>query len=297
MSVELNHGQTSPLMSGSPDFSSLLAKLLSRSPHQPATCLWRAAEMLAVIKHASPLLHACRHMLDIGCGDGETMRLLKPHLRDDVRITGLDPDERETALASKSCVYDEVLTSGAESIDLPDDSVDGVFSNSVLEHISSINEVLGECARVLNAGGLFVATVPSPDFHNALRGPLFPWRSREDYLNELDTRLRHIRYWTASEWSENLAQVGIKLETATPYLSCAEARRWEILSNLTGGLLYSLTGKSASPLNIQHKIGIRGRARIPLPLATMFSKSLSTGMGWHGELAPYGCLLLIGRRK
>lgn len=51
-----------------------------------------------------------------------------------------------------------ILTNDGSSINLPDNSVDIVYSVSVIEHLSNYKEILFEITRILKPGGLFVVT-------------------------------------------------------------------------------------------------------------------------------------------
>ncbi|NTU76602.1 MAG: class I SAM-dependent methyltransferase, partial [Alphaproteobacteria bacterium] len=133
----------------------LFISLLRESPAQPATNLWRAHELTVLMNHALPRLRDGRNILDLGCGDGGVMALLKPCFSPDAKITGLDADAEETALAKTRGVYAEVLSSGAEKMPIADASMDAIVSNSVLEHIDPLEAVLGEAGRVLRSGGWF----------------------------------------------------------------------------------------------------------------------------------------------
>ncbi len=246
---------------------------------------------------AAPMFGDCAKVLDLGCGDGGVMRLLKPFLPPSCRLIGIDPDPWETGLAKASGVYEEVFCCGGEKTPLPDSGVDAIFSNSVLEHIDPIDAVLRECSRVLRPNGLFVATVPGPHFHSLLRNPLSPWKARDRYLRDLDQRLRHLRYWNEGEWREHMADAGLSLIETHPYLSASETRRWELLSGLTGGLLHSLSGGKSPPIQIQRNLGIRGNLRLPSIVAKFVGSVITP------DLRPsvdgkdkQGCLLLIGRK-
>lgn len=265
-------------------------------PAQPATNLWRAIELSALIEFALPLLKNCTDILDLGCGDGGVMAILLPHLPQNACVIGIDPDEFETAMALERGIYSKVITAGAEKIPLPDSCIDAIISNSVLEHIEPINNALKESARVLRTGGWFIATVPGADFHKCLYGPLLPWIDREKYLREIDKRLAHFRYWNAEEWRQNLAEAGLNLEKAFEYLPLQAVRRWELISRFTGGLLYSITGKKASPIQIQRKMNLRRRYKIPVFVIGFISRILGAGLDIKNE-KPFGGLLIAARKS
>jgi SAM-dependent methyltransferase len=220
--------------------------------------------------------------LDLGCGDGLlTMILLEETGRRE--IVGVDPDPAETARARELGIYAAVHTCGGAEIPEPDSSFDWVLSNSVLEHIDGIEPVLAEVSRLLRPGGQFIFTVPGPGFHACLRGPLLPGSSREAYLQHLDERLAHRRYWGAAEWGPALESHQLRMTGAISYLEPRSVRRWESISRMTAGVLYGLGGRRARPIEIQRRLGMRkSGARMPLPLARSLATLLAAGLTRSG---------------
>lgn len=223
------------------------------------------------------------------------METLRPCLLANAIITGIDPDPAETALAAERGVYSSVITSGAENIPLPESCMDAVISNSVLEHINPVEKALLEISRILRPGRWFVATMPGPDFHACLRGSWLPWVKRGDYLKYIDKRLAHFRYWTAEEWRQRLSDAGLNLTAAHEYLPLTVVRRWELISRLTGGLLYCLAGKKTSPIRIQRKLNLRRKSKMPYSVARAISQILCLGLDIRSN-GPYGGLLIIARK-
>jgi SAM-dependent methyltransferase len=107
---------------------------------------------------------AGKRVLDIGCGSG----LFDIELaRRGASVVGLDINESALALGNqriaKMGLESQVtleLCDVSRTVPYPDDSFDHVFSNCVLEHIPDDEKAILESARVLRAGGHFVATVP-----------------------------------------------------------------------------------------------------------------------------------------
>lgn len=271
----------------------LLRELMSTAPFQPATNLWRAVELDTVQRHGLPRGRG----LDLGCGDGKLTQVIVDALADDAgsrRWVGVDIDPAETTLAQQTGLYEDVHTGSAAGIPQADCSFDFVFSNSVLEHVGPIDEVLHEAARLLRPGGRFVCTVPGPEFHACLAGPAFGG-DRKAYEQEVDIRCAHLRYWSADEWRSHLGAVGLKLETCTGYLSQRQVQRWERLSALTGGLAYRLFGRSERPIEIQRRLRLRSQR---LELAGRLLAASSPLLALHCPLdaddaSPrHGCLLL-----
>ena len=198
----------------------LLASLQGETPFQPATSWWRAVELDAVIRHGLPRGTG----LDLGCGDGKLMRILLDAAGESRMLVGADLDPLETRDAAASGVYQRVHTAPGDRIPEPDASFDFVFSNSVLEHIDALDPVIAETARLLRPGGTFLFTVPAAGFHDCLAGPLLPWNDRSRYLERIDRRCAHRRYWGDAEWRECLARHGLGLAHAVPYLCRGETQ-------------------------------------------------------------------------
>jgi SAM-dependent methyltransferase len=171
-----------------------------------------------------------------------------------------------------------------------------VFSNSVLEHVDDINGVLTEVARLLRSGGTFVFTVPSRDFQSCLRGPVLPGRDRWAYLERMDRRLYHLRYWGEQDWAQLLEPLGLRVEMARPYMSRAYVRRWERISGFTAGVLYLLWHRQAPPIEIQRRLGMRRSPRtMPVAIARYLARLLSGGLR-PSSGTPYGCLLVRAQK-
>lgn len=249
---------------------SLLRRLNEAAPFQPATNLWRAIE-LPVLAGALP---ADGYGLDIGCGDGVLTALLRELVGANWRLVGVDVDESETRLAEATGQYVQLHTTGASAIPEADAAFDFAFANSVLEHVMDLPACLCEIGRVLKPLGKFVATVPSPFFHECLRGPSSrSGQERSAYLEGIDRRLAHRQYWPAQQWCDELSAVGLQVESIDCYLSRTQVQRWETLSNATGGLAYRLRRGNQAPIEIQRQLGLRRS----LPLGLRF---LAAPAGW-----------------
>ncbi|MEX1141100.1 MAG: methyltransferase domain-containing protein [Thermoleophilaceae bacterium] len=97
-------------------------------------------------------------ILDIGCGGGIDTFLAAARTGEEGRVIALDflPEmlERTTAGAVTAGLDNvEPLESEMEAIRLPDDSVDLVVSNGVVNLSPRKARVMAECARVLRPGG------------------------------------------------------------------------------------------------------------------------------------------------
>ena len=271
----------------------LFHRFLADNPFQPATSLWRTYEISFLVDYGLPSGLG----LDLGCGDGKLTRIILEQAghRD---MVGIDPDPLETASAEVEKLYKRLHTVGGNEVPEPDNTFDFVLSNSVLEHIPDLEPVLKESARVMKSGALFLATVPGPEFHACLKGPFFSQAKRQEYLDALDKRVAHVRYPTEQQWREMCARNGLELVEALPYLAQPVVRRWELYSRLTAGLLVALTLGRKRPIEIQRKLGVRGKqTKVP-----GFITSLSTGflaLGTPDQNGPglmNGCLLVVAKK-
>lgn len=267
----------------------LLTEFMMKAPYQPATNYWRAIEVDEVIKYGLPSGRG----LDLGCGDGHLTSIILGHVgpRD---LVGLDIDPEETALARGRNVYREVVDASGDRLPFPEGHFDFVFSNSVLEHISNIDGVLSEVARVLRPEGRFLFTVPAADFHVCLKGPQFG--DREAYLREVDARCFHLRYWNARDWSEHLGIAGFDQIHEHEYLTRAQVHRWESIVRFTSAPLYKLAGKKKQPIEIQRQMKVRvSLPRLPRVAASL-AASLLDGGSPNGNSA-CGCLLVEAMKR
>jgi SAM-dependent methyltransferase len=270
----------------------LLYRLLAENPFQPATSWWRSIELAVVIERGLPPGRG----LDLGCGDGKLMRILLDAAPGPASLVGVDIDPQETRDAAASGVYQRVHTVPGERIPEADASFDFVFSNSVLEHIPEIEPVIAEVGRLLRPGGAFLFTVPGAQFHDCLAGPLLP-TDRQRYLDTIDRRCAHQRYWGEPEWRACLGRHGMDIAHSVAYLTAPEVRRWETLSRFTGGVLYTLAGGRMQPIEIQRALGVRKPGmRLPSWAAGVLASTISAGVA-AGPSAQHGCLLVEGRRR
>lgn len=252
----------------------LLARFLAVYPFQPATALFRAVEINQVAGKPFPTGTG----IDLGCGDG----LLTSILFDLIgprQVVGIDPDPSEIDAARRLGIYQALYLAPGNAIPFPDSLCDWVFSNSVLEHVDDIPGIFREVARVLKPGGTFLFTVPGNQFHACLGGPLLPWVGRERYLAQLDARVAHRRYWGEQRWQAALEEVGLDVISVSRYMAREELRRWEALSRLTAGILYTVLGRSRQPIEIQRMMGMRRPGlRLPLVIARALATVLAAGL-------------------
>lgn len=99
-------------------------------------------------------------ILDVGCGDGHFATVAFDHPID----VGLDPGKAPLREAVTRGAYRLLVQSEGSRIPFPDEYFGSAFSNSVLEHIPSVDAVLEEICRVLRPGAPFIFCGPNHRF-------------------------------------------------------------------------------------------------------------------------------------
>ena len=90
-------------------------------------------------------------ILDIGCGDGFHLKLLKKYGKKSWALAGIDMDKRAVEMAKKSDL--EVYCGNVETINLPPDSYDLALIIQTIEHVEKPDEVLRRINTLLKPGG------------------------------------------------------------------------------------------------------------------------------------------------
>lgn len=105
------------------------------------------------IHRLSKLVHK-GHALDIGCGSGRFLRALQ---HGGWEVAGLELND-DTATAART-VHGLVVETSLEAF--ADNSFDLITITHVLEHIRDPHQMLEECVRLLNPGGVIAVAVPN----------------------------------------------------------------------------------------------------------------------------------------
>jgi SAM-dependent methyltransferase len=114
-----------------------------------------------ILPLAAEHLAGSRRVLDIGCGEGQISRLVAglPGVQ---RVVGVDPTAAQLALAAERGGGVALIRAGASALPFPNESFDAVIACLVFEHITAVDEALGEVGRVLAPGGRFVFMLNHP---------------------------------------------------------------------------------------------------------------------------------------
>jgi O-antigen chain-terminating methyltransferase len=109
-----------------------------------------------------PYFQGCQNVLDIGCGRGEFLEMMRAAA---VPATGIDLSEESIAI----CRHKGLDAEGADLFqyleNLPEASLDGVFCSQVVEHLppDGLPEMIRLAASRLRRGGVIAIETPNPE--------------------------------------------------------------------------------------------------------------------------------------
>jgi O-antigen chain-terminating methyltransferase len=109
-----------------------------------------------------PYFSGCQALLDIGCGRGEFLELMREH---GVEARGIDLSQENVALCRSKGLHAEVADLFHYLADLPAASLDGIFCAQVVEHLSPerLPEMIGLASAALARGGILAIETPNPE--------------------------------------------------------------------------------------------------------------------------------------
>ncbi len=168
-------------------------------------------------------------VLDMGCGDGHFASVAFDHSLD----VGVDPWWEPLREAKTRDAYRMLICSDGAKVPFEDGYFASAVSNSVLEHIPHVEDVLTELARVVRPGGRFVFCVPNHRFPQLLLGTqtfqslgmqgAAGWYSR--FFNRIS---RHKHTDSFDVWQERLDRVGFEIEKHWDYFPAYALHQMEV---------------------------------------------------------------------
>ncbi len=125
-------------------------------------------------------------ILDVGCGDGNFAALTFDGTID----VGLDPWHAPIHEAKQFGKYRLLVESDAGRAPFPDNYFSSAFSNSVLEHIPHVQQVLNDVARTLKPGAPFYFCVPNTRYLSELSLPRVLGKGYTEWFRKM-SRVEH----------------------------------------------------------------------------------------------------------
>lgn len=130
-------------------------------------------------------------LLDVGCGQGKSFRLLQAAFAPE-RLIGLDADPHSLVLsraeAQREGIDVELIAADCARIDLPDASVDLLFCHQTFHHLVEQERALAEFWRVLKPGGRLLFAESTKAYIDTwvirwfFRHPMHVQKSADGYL-------------------------------------------------------------------------------------------------------------------
>ncbi|MGH9124112.1 MAG: class I SAM-dependent methyltransferase [Acidimicrobiales bacterium] len=134
-----------------------------------------------ILPMAAAHLAGAQSVLDVGCGEGQVSRLAAA-LPGVERVAGVDPTSAQLRVAAGRNGGAQYARARAGALPFPSGSFDAVVACLVFEHITDVDEAIGEVGRVLAPGGRFLFFLNHP----LLQTPNSGW---------IDDRILDEQYW------------------------------------------------------------------------------------------------------
>lgn len=185
-------------------------------------------------------------ILDVGSGDGHFSSVTFDKKID----VGIDPWGALMAEAKSYGAYKSLVVADGAELPFPQGHFASAMSNSVLEHIPHLDDVLMETGRVLRAGAPFVFCVPNHQWTESL--------STSSALSKMGLKnmarlyegwfigiSRHYNMLDPEGWQERLDQAGFELDDWWHYFSprALAVLEWGHYFGLPSLLVRKLTGR------------------------------------------------------
>ncbi len=184
-------------------------------------------------------LRAGETVLDLGSGGGIDVLLSAKRVGPTGKAYGLDMTDDMLALARENqrqagATNVEFLKGEIESIPLPDNSVDVIISNCVINLSADKDRVLGEAFRVLKPGGRFAVSdvVVRGEVPDEVRKSMLLWvgcmagaLDETDYIAKLakagfnDASIEPTRVYNVEDARQLLTEAGVDVDAIAPQVN------------------------------------------------------------------------------
>jgi O-antigen chain-terminating methyltransferase len=113
-------------------------------------------------RHYLPNFEGCQNVLDIGCGRGEFLEIMREA---NIPAVGIDLSQESVAMCRLKGLQAETADLFTYLAGLPEDSLDGIFCAQVVEHLPPprLPEMIQLCAGRLRRNGVMVIETPNPE--------------------------------------------------------------------------------------------------------------------------------------
>jgi O-antigen chain-terminating methyltransferase len=113
------------------------------------------------VEFYKPFFADCENVLDIGCGRGEFLSLMRDR---GIAARGIDLSEESVAQSRRNGLNAEVADLFSWLPAQPEQQFDGIFSSQVVEHLDPrrLPEMIRLCAASLRRGGILAIETPNP---------------------------------------------------------------------------------------------------------------------------------------
>jgi O-antigen chain-terminating methyltransferase len=113
------------------------------------------------VEFYKPFFAHCENVLDIGCGRGEFLGLMRDG---GISARGIDLSEESVAQSRQNGMNAEVADLFSWLPAQPEQQFDGIFSSQVVEHLDPrrLPEMIRLCAASLRRGGILAIETPNP---------------------------------------------------------------------------------------------------------------------------------------
>jgi O-antigen chain-terminating methyltransferase len=114
------------------------------------------------VRFYEPFFAGRENVLDIGCGRGEFLELMR---ESGVRAKGIDLSEESVALCRHKGLDVEIADLFTYLANQPEGAFDGIFSSQVVEHLDPrvLPEMIRLCGSRLRPGGVMAIETPNPE--------------------------------------------------------------------------------------------------------------------------------------
>ena len=191
----------------------------------------------------APYFKNCRRVVDLGCGRGEFLELLKEN-----GVTGVGVDLNPDAI--KACRAKSIEVHQSDLFEFlshqPDESFDGLFCAHVVEHLTpeSLPHLVNLAARKLKPSGLLAIETPNPGCLAIFAGDFYldPTHQKPVPRQQLDFYLQEAGFTEIETHELNPAAEVFPELAAMDQLEALSGFR----SRFFGGLDYAIIGRKMS---------------------------------------------------